>query len=62
MNPHDLMTSHDAADAIGIKYATFRQRMTRGKLPIEPVLKLGGNWLWNRADVMAYKARLEAAH
>lgn len=55
-NPQtDLLTTHDAADMLGIKYATFHKRMTRGTLKFKPVANLGSQWLWSRADVEHYK-------
>ncbi|GAA4090467.1 hypothetical protein BJ958_002786 [Nocardioides kongjuensis] len=55
---HDLVTSCDAADLIGLRYQAFRKRMERDTLPFRPVTKLGGSWLWRRTDVEAY-ARLQ---
>lgn len=55
-NPQkDLLTSHDAADLIGIKFSTFRQRVNRGTLSMKPVAKLGGQWLWLRTDIEHYR-------
>lgn len=51
----DLLTSYDAAELIGIKYHAFRKRQERGCLTIRPVAKLGGHWLWLRADVERYR-------
>lgn len=59
---NDLLTSHDASDLLGIKHDAFRQRMNRGVLPIRPVAKLGGHWLWLRSDVETYKRNTEAMH
>lgn len=41
-NPQrDLLTSHDAADLIDVKYETFRKRMYRGP-PAYGAAMLGG--------------------
>ena len=59
MNAKELMTSHDAADLLGIKYETFRKRFRRDRLPIAPVAKVGGQWLWLRPDVERYRRMSE---
>lgn len=55
----ELLTSHEAASIIGIRYHAFRKRLDRQRLPMSPVAKVGGTWLWLRSDIDAY-ARLES--
>lgn len=50
-----LGTSSQAASELGINLEAFKKRNVRGKLPFDPVMVIGGYYVWDLDQVARHR-------
>ena len=53
-SPDDLLTVDEASELSGVPPTTLRENARKGRLPAR---KMGRDWVFRRADVMAFEHR-----